>query len=36
MLQKVKPQGGMLEEVIEPAVERIEIEPQEKISSNGF
>ena len=30
------PSGGTLEEVVEPAVERMEIEPQEKTSSNGF
>jgi len=30
------PHGGTLEEVVEPAVERREIEPQEKTSSNGF
>ncbi len=30
------PSGGTLEEVVEPAVERVEIEPQEKTSSNGF
>ena len=30
------PAGGTLEEVVKPAVERMEIEPQEKTSSNGF
>ena len=30
------PPGGTLEEVVEPAVKRKEIEPQEKTSSNGF
>lgn len=30
------PPGGTLEEVIEPEVERMEPEPPEKISSNGF
>lgn len=30
------PAGGTLEEIVEPAVERMEIEPQEKTSSNGF
>lgn len=30
------PPGGVLEEVVTPEIERIEIEPQEKISTNGF
>ncbi len=30
------PQGGRLEEVVEPRVERIDPEPPEKISTNGF
>lgn len=30
------PPGGRLEEVIEPSVERVQLEPPEKISSNGF
>ena len=30
------PSGGTLEEVVSPEIERIEIEPQEKISTNGF
>jgi len=30
------PAGGMLEEVIQPDVERIEPEPPEKTSTNGF
>lgn len=30
------PAGGRLEEVVEPARERIRPEPPEKISSNGF
>lgn len=30
------PPGGTLEEVVAPKVERTEIEPPEKISTNGF
>jgi hypothetical protein len=30
------PAGAVLEEVVEPATERREVEPPEKISSNGF
>ena len=30
------PQGGTLEEVVAPEVERVEPEPREKTSSNGF
>ena len=30
------PSGGTLEEVVEPEVEREELEPPEKMSSNGF
>lgn len=30
------PAGGRLEEVVEPSTGRIEPEPPEKISSNGF
>ncbi|MBN2585804.1 MAG: hypothetical protein JXA64_08635 [Candidatus Fermentibacteraceae bacterium] len=30
------PAGGMLEDVIEPRVERVEQEPPEKNSTNGF
>jgi hypothetical protein len=30
------PPEGTQEKVVEPALERIEIEPQEKTSSNGF
>lgn len=30
------PAGGTLEEVVLPAVERVDPEPPEKISTNGF
>ena len=30
------PAGAVLEEMVEPATERREMEPPEKISSNGF
>lgn len=30
------PPGGVLEEFVTPAIERKEIEPQEKTSCNGF
>lgn len=30
------PPGGMLEEVVAPEIERTEIEPPEKTSTNGF
>jgi len=30
------PPGGTLDRVVEPRTERLEIEPQEKNSSNGF
>ena len=30
------PPGGTLEEVVHPRVQRREVEPQEKISTNGF
>ena len=30
------PAGGTLEEVVQPAVERVETEPPEKTSANGF
>lgn len=30
------PPGGTLEEVAQPEVERRKVEPQEKISTNGF
>jgi hypothetical protein len=30
------PPGGILEEVVVPEIERTEIEPREKTSTNGF